>query len=66
MFWETGARYSDLLVDDHEALVVSFADLLLEFDDFLDSAVDEGAFSRHQLLTLYGRLVEESRIDLSD
>ena len=60
-----------LLVDDDEVLGLLVradhlvANLVLEFDDLLQLVVNELALRLDELFTLFGRRVEESRVDLA-
>lgn len=54
-----------LLVDDHKALVIFSADLVLQFNNFAHTLLNELPFSHHQLLSFIRALVKEARIHLT-
>merc|ERR1719228_3081772 len=57
---------NSFLVDDNERLrLVVTANLLLQRNDLLHAVLDKLPLSHDQLLPLFGRLVEEARIDFS-
>lgn len=53
------------MVDDDESLVISITNFFLEFDDFLNTCVDEGSFGLHQFLALGCALVKEPGVHFS-
>lgn len=55
-----------LLIDDHETLIGAVAELLLQFNNFCNSLVDEIALCSYQLFTLFCCFVEESTVYLKN
>ncbi len=55
-----------LLVNDHKSLVGSLTDFLLELYDLLYPGINKGSLCYYQLLSLFSRLVEETRVHLPE